>query len=187
MNDPISIYLTVLFIGIGLTLLVGQILIRSGRPFLEDVFPHPGTASSVTQLLVVLFHLIVLGIIALVASMDINLGHWLQTIVIRTGLVLLVLGIAYGGILLLLTWLRARRREQLLTDKHDAQVDRAQQVQVQAQQYGQPVAGTYPTDAQIYPTDAQTYPPTAQTYPPTAQTYPSTAQTYPPTEPGHGR
>ncbi|HEU0127553.1 MAG TPA: hypothetical protein VFQ48_02970, partial [Pseudonocardiaceae bacterium] len=149
--------LTVLFIGIGLTVVVGQILVRSGRPFLEDVFPHRETASSVTQLLVVLFHLIVLGIIALVASIPVNLEHQpIQTIVVRIGLILLVLGVAYGSTLLLLARLRARRREQLLTDEHNAQVERAQQVQ--AQQHGQP-GGAYPPAAQTYPPAApQIYP-----------------------------
>jgi hypothetical protein len=161
MTDPVSIYLTVLFIGVGLTVVVGQILIRSGRPILEDVFPRPGAASSVTQLLVVLFHLVVLGIIALVASMDVTLDHPLQTIVVRIGLILLVLGIAYGSTLLVLARLRARRRQQLLTDEHNAQVERAQQ----AQQYGQPGAGAYPA----------------------AQTYPQAARIHPVSEPGPGR
>jgi len=165
MADPLNIYLTVLFIGIGLTVLVGQILIRSGRPFLEDVFPNRETASSVTQLLVVLFHLIVLGVIALIASIDVTLDHPVQTIVVRTGLVLLVLGVAYGATLLTLNRLRARRREQLLTDEHNAQVERAQEAQ--AHQYGQP--------------GFDTPPPTTQVYPPPA------AQVYPVSEPGPGR
>lgn len=172
MDDPLNVYLTVLFIGVGLTLVVGQILVRSGRPFLEDVFRSPGTASSVTRLLVVLFHLVVLGIIALIASIDITLDHPVQTIVVRTGLVLLVLGMAYAATLLVLARLRARRRDQLLTDEHNAQVERAQQAQA-AQQYGQ--------------VDLGSYPPGEQPYPPTDQPYPPTAQVHPVGEPGPGR
>lgn len=159
MADPLNIYLTVLFIGIGLTVVVGQILIRSGRPFLEDVFPNRETASSVTQLLVVLFHLIVLGVIALIASIDVTLDHPVQTIVVRTGLVLLVLGVAYAATLLVLARLRSRRREQLLTDEHNAQVDRAQEAQAHQHgqpEYGQPEYGQPGFDA---------YPPAVQTYP----------------------
>ncbi|MGH3903969.1 MAG: hypothetical protein ACRDTE_07260 [Pseudonocardiaceae bacterium] len=107
-------YLTVLFFGIVLTVVVGQILIRSGRPFLEDVFREPDTARSVTRLLVVLFHLVVLGVIALVATLDVTFDHPVQTIVVRLGLVLLVLGVAYAGTLFALARLRARRRVQLL-------------------------------------------------------------------------
>lgn len=165
MDDPLNIYLTVLFIGVALTVVVGQILIRSGRPLLADAFRRPETASSVTRLVVVLFHLIVLGIIALIASIDVTLGHPVQTIVVRIGLVLLVLGVAYAGTLLMLTRLRARRREQLLIDEHNAALERSQQAQAQAQQYGQPDSGTYPAATQDYPNAGGTYPPTTQVYP----------------------
>jgi len=149
MADPVSIYLTVLFIGIALTIVVGQILIRSGRPYLEDAFPRPGTASSVTGLVVVLFHLIVLGVIALVVSVDITLAHPLQTIVVRTGLVLLVLGAAYGATLLMLARLRARRRQQLLIDERTAQLERMQQPQSWSGD-SQQSTGNY-SAAQTYP------------------------------------
>jgi protein-S-isoprenylcysteine O-methyltransferase Ste14 len=151
MTDPVSTYLTVLFIGIALTIAVGQILIRSGRPFLADVFREPETARSVTRLLVVLFHLVVLGVIALVATIDITLAHPIQTIVVRVGLVLLVVGAAYGGALLVLTRLRARRRVQMLLDEKAAQAEQARQAQ--SQQYGHQGLG-----AQYPPPAAQTYP-----------------------------
>jgi hypothetical protein len=157
MTDPASTYLTVLFIGIALTVGVGQILIRSGRPFLEDVFRERETARSVTRLLVVLFHLIVLGVIALVATIDITLAHPIQTIVVRLGLVLLVVGAAYGGTLLVLTRLRARRRVQLLLDERARLAEQAQ-----ATQFGHQGLGAQ--------------------YPPGP-----TAQTRPVIEPGSGR
>lgn len=160
MADPASTYLTVLFIGIALTVAVGQILIRSGRPFLADVFRNPETATSVTRLLVVLFHLVVLGIVALVATIDITLDQPIQSLVVRIGLVLLVVGAAYGGTLLLLTKLRTRRRLQLVLEEEAMQVERARQAQ--APQYGQQGPGAQ-------------YPPG----PP--------SQTYPVIEPGPGR
>lgn len=176
MADPIGTYLTVLFIGVVLTVVVGQILIRSGRPFLEDVFREPETARSVTRLLVVLFHLIVLGVIALVATIDITLGHPIQTIVVRLGLVLLVVGAAYGGTLLVLTRLRTRRRMQMRLDDRAMQAEQAMQAPPQHGHQG--LGAQYPNDPG--PT-AQT--PTAQS--PTAQS-PMT-QTYPGIEPGPGR
>lgn len=129
MADPVGAYLVVLFIGIALTVVVGQILIRSARPFLQDVFKKPGSAASVTRLLVVLFHLVVLGVIALVATIDITLDHPIQTFVVKLGLVLLVLGAAHGGTLLLLARLRERRRMQMSIDEHaeQARQHRAQQ------------------------------------------------------------
>lgn len=143
MVDPVSTYLTVLFLGIVLTVVVGQILIRSSRPFLEDVFPDPDTARSVTRLLVVLFHLVVLGVIALVATIDITFDHAVQTIVVRFGLVLLVLGAAHAGTLFVLARLRARRRLQLRLDERNAQAEQARQAQLQ--QHAPPgMAAPYP-------------------------------------------
>lgn len=150
-------YLTVLFLGVVLTIVVGQFLIRSGRPFLADVFREPETARSVTRLLVVLFHLVVLGVIALVATIDVTLAHPIQTIVVRLGLVLLVVGAAYAGTLFVLARLRARRRGQMLL----AEQERSR---AQGQQYGhQGQGGQYPN------------------------THPSAADTYPVTEPGPGQ
>lgn len=142
-------YLTVLFLGIVLTIVVGQILIRSGRPFLADVFREPETARSVTRLLVVLFHLVVLGVIALVATIDVTLAHPIQTIVVRLGLVLLVVGAAYAGTLFVLARLRARRRGQMLLAEQE-------QSRAQGQQYGQQgLGGQYPN---THPSAADTYP-----------------------------
>lgn len=147
MGNPVGTYLTVLFIGIALTVVVGQILIRSGRPFLEDVFRERETARSVTRLLVVLFHLIVLGVIALVATINITLAHPIQTIVVRLGLVLLVVGVAYGGTLLVLTRLRARRRMQMRLDERASQAEQARQAQP-------PQYGPQGMDAQYPPSPA---------------------------------
>lgn len=121
MADPVSTYLTVLLIGIVLTVVVGQILVRGGRPIVEDAFREPETARSVTRLLVVLFHLVVLGVIALVATIDVTFDHPVQTIVVRLGFVLLVLGAAYAGTLFVLARLRARRRVQMLLAAQEEQ------------------------------------------------------------------
>lgn len=128
MADPTSIELIVLGIGVVLTLVVAQVLVRSGRPFLRDSFERPETAASVTRLLVVLFHLVVLGVIALVATIDVTLGNPVETLVVRLGFVLLVLGATYGGTLLLLWRLRKRRGEQLLLDEMSEQASTARRM-----------------------------------------------------------
>ncbi|HEY2766381.1 MAG TPA: hypothetical protein VGJ13_20575 [Pseudonocardiaceae bacterium] len=146
MEDQAGSYFVVLFVGIALTVVVGQILVRSVRPFLEDVFQQPETSTSVTRLLVVLFHLVVLGVIALVATIDITLSHPIQTIVVKLGLVLLVLGAAHAGTLLVLTRLRARRRVQMLLDEKSAQAEQIRQAR--AQQHGHQGLGAQPPTAQ---------------------------------------
>ena len=116
MDDNINTnaYIAFLVIGTGLTLLVGQMLIRSGRPYLEEVFGDRKVATSVTRLLAVLFHLLVLGVLALISVIDVPVDGTLQAMVTKLGIVLLVLGAAQGGTMVVLSRLRERRLAQQL-------------------------------------------------------------------------
>lgn len=103
--------LLLLLIAVALTFLVGQILLRSGQPFLEDVFRDNGVARSVNRLLSVLFHLVTLGVLALISTVEVpGDGGMLQTVITKTGVILLVLGIAYGISMLVLVRIRERRQ-----------------------------------------------------------------------------
>ncbi|MFP5019202.1 hypothetical protein [Pseudonocardia phyllosphaerae] len=105
-------YLMLVVIGVLITVGVGQILLRSGLPFLEDVFQHKETAQSINRLLVVLFHLLTLGVLAMISIVDIpkNAGA-VQTIVFKIGVTLLLVGVAYGICMLVLLRIRERRRQ----------------------------------------------------------------------------
>jgi hypothetical protein len=111
-NLNTNAYIAFLIIGIGLTLLVGQLLIRSGRPYLEEVFGDRKVAGSVLRLLAVLFHLLVLGVLALISTFDVPVDGAVQAVVTKLGVVLLVLGLAQGGTMLVLSRLRERRLAQ---------------------------------------------------------------------------
>jgi hypothetical protein len=113
-NVNTNAYIAFLIIGTGLTLLVGQMLIRSGRPYLEEVFGDRKVATSVTRLLAVLFHLLVLGVLALISIIDVPVDGTLQAMVAKLGIVLLVLGIAQFGTMVVLSKLRERRLAQQL-------------------------------------------------------------------------
>lgn len=114
MDDSLNAYLAFLVLGTALTLLVGQLLIRSGRPYLQEVFADPKVADSVTKLLAVLFHLLVLGVLALISTIDVPVEGTVQAVITKLGVVLLVLGIAQGGTMLVLSKLRERRLAQEL-------------------------------------------------------------------------
>jgi len=113
-NLNTNAYLAFLILGIALTLLVGQLLIRSGRPYLEEVFGDSKVAGSVTRLLAVLFHLLVLGVLALISTVDVPVEGSVQAVVTKLGVVLLVLGLAQGATMVLLAKLRERRLAQEL-------------------------------------------------------------------------
>lgn len=129
-------YVLLLVLSIALTVLVGQILMRTGESFLADVFDDRQTAKSVNRLLAVLFHLVVLGVLALITTVNPPPDGELQTLVFKLGVVLLVLGAAHGATMLLLARIRSKRREQELADEMSAQLEQSRQ------QYG----SHYPND-----------------------------------------
>lgn len=139
--DGVGVYVSVLVIGLALTLVVGQILMRAGQEFLQEVFDDRGTARSVNRLLAVLFHLVVLGILSIISTVDVPTEGVLETVITKIGVVLLVLGAAHGGTMLMLARIRSKRREQDLADEMTAQleVSRQQGGQYPPGQYGQHV------------------------------------------------
>lgn len=111
MNE-LAQYVLLLAVSVGLTFLVGRLLVTAGEPFLQDVFQDRSVSRSVNLLLSVLFHLITLGVLAIVSVVDLGAldDQPLQAFVLRLGVVLLLLGIAYGISMLVLIRIRERRR-----------------------------------------------------------------------------
>lgn len=105
-------YIALVIIGVLITVGVGQILFRSGEPFLEEVFQNKDTARSLNRLLSVLFHLLTLGVLAMISIVDTPSGTGVvQTVVFKIGVVLLIVAIAYGVSMLVLLRIRERRRQ----------------------------------------------------------------------------
>ncbi len=111
-------YIALLAVSVVLTFLVGRLLVTAGEPFLNDVFHDTAVTRSVNMLLSVLFHLITLGVLAIISI--VNVGNLqdqpLQRFVVRLGIVLLVLGIAYGVSMLVLIRVRERRKADAISD-----------------------------------------------------------------------
>jgi len=102
--------LVLLALAIALTIVVGRILLVAGQPFLEEVFRDAAVARSVNRLLAVLFHLITLGVLAIISTVEVPVDGVLNTLVTKTGIILLIVGIAYGISMLVLVRIRERRR-----------------------------------------------------------------------------
>ena len=103
-------YVFYLIAAVVLTAAVGQVLLRRGEPFLQEVFQNNETAHSLNILLSVLFHLLTLGVLALLSAID-------ASVVIRFGVALVVVGIAYGISMLVLLRIRERRRQDRLDEQ----------------------------------------------------------------------
>jgi predicted membrane protein len=104
-------YLLIVFIGTVVTVIVGQILMRTGVGFLRDVFDDHEVAQSITRLLGVGFHLVALGFMALISTWaPFAVDGTVQLVVTRVGGILLFLGILHVITLLALARVRNNAR-----------------------------------------------------------------------------
>ena len=110
-------YITLLVISVAITLLVGRLLVMSGQPFLQEVFQDEKVTTSVNRLLSVLFHLITIGVLTMISVWTLDIGTQLQNMVVKIGMVLIVLGIAYGVSMLVLIRIRERRRASQIAEE----------------------------------------------------------------------
>lgn len=123
MND--SDYVMLLILGTAIVMLDGQILYHSGKRYLGGTGGDVST-TSMTRLVVVLFHLVALGILALISTIDIG-GVGLQAIVMRLGVVLLVVAIFHGAALAVLTRMRESRQVESHQQRLQARGERERQ------------------------------------------------------------
>ncbi len=114
MEPGVMSYVVFLIVGVVLVFVDGHLIRRSGATYLEEVYPDPKVADSVNRLITVLFHLAVLGILALMSTTEMNVGSAAETVVARTGVMLLVLAVAHGITIWVLARIRSRQREQRL-------------------------------------------------------------------------
>ena len=112
-------YLTFVTLGAIFTVIVGQLLIRSGQVYLEETFDLR-LASSINRLIGGLFHLIMLGVLAIISTIEVPVHGSVQALITKLGVMLLVLGAGHGVTMLGLSRLRARRQEQELWNLMDS-------------------------------------------------------------------
>ncbi len=110
-------YLTLLVISIVCTVAVGRVLMMSGQPFLKEVFHEERVTTSVNRLLSVLFHLITIGVLTIISVWEVEVGTQLQNMIVKLGIVLIVLGVAYGISMLVLIRVRRQRRADEISEE----------------------------------------------------------------------
>jgi hypothetical protein len=136
-------YAAFLLMGVLLVLIDGQVLYRSGLGYLQKVY-EPEAARSVMQLVAVLFHLVVLGAVALISTIDVATGMPLQDLVVKLGVALLAIAAAHGFTMAILIRIRNRRRQEQLEDEIAA--DRAGARNIESTTFrppGGPSSGSY--------------------------------------------
>jgi hypothetical protein len=109
-------YLAYLAISVGLTVWVATTLARNGLVFLHDVFADAKLAQAVNQLLVMAFYLLNLGYVAVAMRATATIpdaSRALETLSVKIGLVLLVLGVLHVlNVFVLSRYRRGRLRQQ---------------------------------------------------------------------------
>jgi hypothetical protein len=115
-NGP---FLLVLFIGAVIVLVDGQLLFRNGPAYLSRVYRVAAHARQVSNLVAVLFHLLMLGLVALVASVGWSGPPGPGALIARVGVLLLLTALGHAATIAVLSRLR---EQQIVTDLAESQV-----------------------------------------------------------------
>ncbi|SMD08893.1 hypothetical protein [Lentzea albidocapillata] len=110
-------YVTFLVLGIVLVVVDGQLLYRGGKGYLKRAAYDEEQADSMMKLTAVLFHLVVLGLLALVSIIEVDTGDAVKNVVMKLGIVLLLLALAHGATMAILARIRDRQVQQQLADQ----------------------------------------------------------------------
>lgn len=140
-------YVTFLVVGVVLVVIDGQIIYHSGKRFLDRGDRQAG--SSMTNLVTVLFHLVVLGVLALMSTIDFPGGSSMAGIIGRVGVMLLVLALAHAITLGVLTRMREEQVVESVNTRLNAPVDRP--VDATQGRYADPRVGPAPTADEVRP------------------------------------
>ncbi|GAA1267854.1 hypothetical protein [Saccharothrix xinjiangensis] len=110
-------YAAFLLLGVVLVLIDGQLIYRSGKGYMNRAYGDPEAARSMTRLATVLFHLVVLGLLALVSMISISTGDPVKDVVAKLGIMLLVLALVHAVTMVVLGRIRDRQIQQQLADE----------------------------------------------------------------------
>ncbi|MDT7560884.1 MAG: hypothetical protein QOF38_1741 [Pseudonocardiales bacterium] len=111
-------YLVVLFIGAVVVIVDGQLILRNSPTYLAEVY-RAGSARRISMLVGVFFHLVMLGVVAIVASIGLGPNPGVQSVMARVGVILLLTALGHAATM---TILSRMRQEQEGTDLAEAQV-----------------------------------------------------------------
>lgn len=110
-------YLVFLLLGVVLVVVDGQLIYRSGKDYLNKAYGNTESTKSMNRLVAVLFHLVVLGLLALVSIISVDTGDPVKDVVVKLGVVLLVLALVHAATMTILGRVRDRQLQQQLADE----------------------------------------------------------------------
>jgi hypothetical protein len=113
-------YIAFLVISALLVVVDAVVVTISGRKYLGDD-DHPGRSVAASWLTTTLFSLIVLGLVAVISTVDLPVDGSLQKLVTKLGLVLLLLAVAHAITMAVLTRYRGEERQEHLAEEYAEQ------------------------------------------------------------------
>jgi Na+/proline symporter len=114
-------YLLILLIGVLIVVIDGQLILRSSPGYLAEVYGEPKRARQVSALVTVLFHLVMLGVVALVTSVGMSPDAGIRSVLARIGVLLILTAVGHG---VAMTVLSRLRQQELDTQIAETQVER---------------------------------------------------------------
>jgi hypothetical protein len=109
-------YIAFLVLGVILVAIDGQIIYRSGRKYLEHSYGDSAAGSSMTRLVTVLFHLVVLGVLMLISTVDVG-SNPTEGVILRLGIMLLLLAAAHALTIAILARIKDRQMQERLAEE----------------------------------------------------------------------
>jgi len=110
-------YAAFLFLGFVLVVIDGQLIYRGGKGYLSRAYGSAESAKSMNRLVAVLFHLVVLGLLALVSIITVDTGDPTKDVVFKLGIMLLILALVHASTMAILARIRDRQLQQQLADE----------------------------------------------------------------------
>ncbi|GAA3994136.1 hypothetical protein GCM10022247_12140 [Allokutzneria multivorans] len=123
MEENLNAYFAFLIVGAILVIADGQLIMRASRGYLRSAYADEKAANSMGRMIGVLFHIITLGLLMLLSTVNIPVEGAVQQVVTKLGIVLLLLGAAHAVALSVLRNMRERQSSQLLTQETNAQFE----------------------------------------------------------------
>jgi hypothetical protein len=114
-------YLLILLIGVLIVVIDGQLILRSSPGYLAEVYDEPKRARQVSALVTVLFHLVMLGVVALVTSVGMSPDAGVRSVLARVGVLLILTAVGHG---VAMTVLSRLRQQELDTQIAEVQAER---------------------------------------------------------------
>ncbi|MBO0849763.1 MAG: hypothetical protein J2P20_09905 [Pseudonocardia sp.] len=113
-------YLLILIIGVLIVVIDGQLIIRNSPSYLRGTYQDARQARRVSGLVAVFFHLVMFGLVALVASIGLPPDAGARSVIARIGVLLLLTA---AGHLLAIVALSRLREQQSSTELASAQLE----------------------------------------------------------------